>query len=430
MSCSLAQSEFMCAGPALLILQSQRDRACQRASQQPAGQPATLRQVTSERRPTWKAALFCLLSVLFLTSEVAAHPSGFTQVDISFPAHNLASIEVGVDLRAIPRSGPLREFLQGPDPHEDPAAAARIVRAVGAYLLATNALRLDDQPAQLEQVAGRLLPASSRMAPVSGAPGHDGRQPGDPGRVLYFRFQTELPGEAKWLSWKAPEGLGKAAVTLRGSSPYTTWLRAGQQSAPLPLRTPPPPPSMLRVLGVFIGQGFGHILPAGLDHVLFVLGLFLLSARIAPLLWQVSAFTLAHCITLALATFGVFSLPAAWVEPLIALSIVYVGLEDLFTDKLSPWRAAIVFGFGLLHGLGFASALSGLHSLKGSSLLTALLGFNVGVELGQITVLVLAFALVGWFRIRSWYRQRVVRPIALIIAATGALWTIQRIMML
>ncbi len=386
--------------------------------------------MTGKRRPTWKAALFCLLSVLFLASAVTAHPSGFTQVDISFPAHNLASIEVGVDLRALPRNGPLHEFLQGSDPHEDPAAAERIVRAAVAYLLATRPLRLDDRPAQLEQVAGRLLPSSSRMAPVSGAPGHDGRRPGDPGRVLYFRFETELPAEAKWLSWEAPEGLGKAAVTLRGSSPYTTWLRAGQRSAPLPLRTPPPPPSIMRVLGVFIVQGFSHILPAGLDHVLFVLGLFLLSARIAPLLWQVSAFTLAHCITLALATFGVFSLPAAWVEPLIAMSIVYVGLEDLFTDKLSPWRAALVFVFGLLHGLGFAAALGGLHSLKGASLLIALLGFNVGVEVGQITVLALAFALVGWFRKRSWYRQRVVRPVALFIAATGALWTIQRLMVL
>ena len=162
--------------------------------------------------------------------------------------------------------------------------------------------------------------------------------------------------------------------------------------------------------------------------MLFVLGLFLLSTRITPLLWQVSAFTLAHCITLTLATFGLVSLPAAWIEPLIALSIVYVGLEDMFTDKLSRWRAAIVFTFGLLHGLGFAAVLSGLHSLQGSSLVVALLGFNVGVELGQVTVLAVAFALVGWFQKRSWYRQRVVQPAAGLIAAIGALWTVQRLM--
>jgi hydrogenase/urease accessory protein HupE len=181
-------------------------------------------------------------------------------------------------------------------------------------------------------------------------------------------------------------------------------------------------------LAIFVGQGFTHILPSGLDHVLFVLGLFLLSARIRPLLWQVSAFTLAHCITLALATLGLFSLPAVWVEPLIALSIVYVGVEDLCTDKLSSWRASIIFAFGLLHGLGFAAALSDLQSLQGSSLLVALIGFNVGVEAGQIAVLILAFADLGWFRERSWYRRFLVRPAALGIAATGALWTVQRIL--
>jgi len=367
-----------------------------------------------------------LLSIL-LIPEAAAHPSGFTQVDVSFPAHNLASIEVGIDLRAVPRHGPLRELISGPDPHQDPATAERIVRGVGAYLLAVSPLRLDDEVAPLNQVAGRLLPPNARMAKVMGAPEHKEPRAGDGGRVLYFRFEAALPAQASWLSWQAPEGLGKAAVTLRGDSPYTTWLRAGQLGDPLPLRTPPAPPSAARILAIFIGQGFTHILPSGLDHVLFVLGLFLLTARIRPLLWQVSTFTLAHCITLALATLGLFSLPAAWVEPLIAVSIVYVGVEDLFTDKLSPWRASIIFAFGLLHGLGFASALSDLQSLRGSSLIVAMVGFNVGVEAGQIAVLAIAFALVGWFRERPWYRRLLVRPLALGIAATGAVWTVQRI---
>lgn len=373
-------------------------------------------------------ALLGLLFVLVAAPPAAAHPSGFTQVDISFPRHDLASIEVGIDLRAVPRHGPLRELVSGRDPHQDPATAERIVRGVSAYLLATSPLRLDDQPAALQQVAGRLLPPNARMAAVSGAPNHNERRSSDGGRVLYFRFEAKLPAEASWLSWQAPEGLGKAAVTLRGDSPYTTWLRAGQLGDPLPLRTPPPPATAGKVLAIFVGQGFSHILPSGLDHVLFVLGLFLLSARVRPLLWQVSAFTVAHCITLALATLGLFSLPAAWVEPLIALSIVYVGVEDLCTDKLSPRRAGIVFAFGLLHGLGFAAALNDLHSLQGSSLILALVGFNVGVEAGQIAVLILAFAVLGWFRDRSWYRRILVRPAALGIAATGALWTIQRIM--
>ena len=363
-----------------------------------------------------------------LAPSAAAHPSGFTQVDISFPRHNLAVVEVGVDLRAIPRRGPLYELLGGTDLQADNEEVGHLVKAVGAYLSATRPLRLDDQPADLTQVAGRLLPQGSEMASVSGAPDHTTSPTSGASRVLYFRFELPLPPQAAWVSWQAPAGLGKAAVTLRGDSPYTTWLRAGQQGDPLPLRTPPPPPTTSQILSVFATLGFSHILPFGLDHVLFVLGLFLLSARLRPLLWQVSAFTTAHCITLILATFGLFSLPAAWVEPLIALSIVYVGLEDLFTDKLRPSRGVLVFCFGLLHGLGFAATLSELQSLQGGDLITALIGFNLGVEAGQVAILLLAFAAVGWLRHRSWYRQIVVRPAALIIAATGAVWTIQRVL--
>jgi len=319
-------------------------------------------------------------------------------------------------------------LFHGQDPGTDPEAAARVVRGIAAYLQASKPLRLDDQPVALQPLAGRVLPPSSRMAPVSGAPGHDGTRPATTGTVLYFRFEASLPAEASWLSWQAPEGLGQTALTLRAGQPYTTWLRAGQLGDPLPLRTPPPPPGALRIALVFVGQGFSHILPSGLDHVLFVLGLFLLAARIRPLLWQVSAFTLAHCITLALSTLGTLSLPPELVEPLIALSIVYVAVEDLLTDQITAWRGAVVFAFGLVHGLGFASALGELQSLQGSALLVALLGFNVGVELGQIAVLALAFAAVGWCAGKSWYRKRVKTPAALLIAATGLVWAVQRLL--
>lgn len=146
----------------------------------------------------------------------------------------------------------------------------------------------------------------------------------------------------------------------------------------------------------FIPVGVEHIVPLGLDHILFVLGLFFLSTRMRPLLWQITAFTAAHTVTLALATLGYVNIPDDYmwiVESIIALSIVYVAVENIFTDGLNPWRPAIIFCFGLLHGLGFASVLTA-YGLPDGSVLPALLGFNIGVELGQLLCIAVAFVIV------------------------------------
>ncbi|MFQ6548212.1 HupE/UreJ family protein [Aestuariibius sp. 2305UL40-4] len=145
------------------------------------------------------------------------------------------------------------------------------------------------------------------------------------------------------------------------------------------------------VFADYIGVGFDHIIPLGLDHILFVLGLFFLAQRVGPLLWQVTAFTLAHTITLALAALGIVNVPPEIVEPIIAASIVYVAVENILTPGLKPWRPAVVFAFGLLHGLGFASVL-GEFGLPESAFIPALIGFNVGVEVGQLVVIAVAFA--------------------------------------
>src|SRR4029079_8833730 len=177
----------------------------------------------------------------------------------------------------------------------------------------------------------------------------------------------------------------------------------------------------------YLALGFTHILPRGLDHVLFVLGIFFFATRLKPVLAQVTAFTLAHSITLGLSIYGIFSLPSSIVEPLIALSIVYVAVENVLRPRLTPWRVAVVFCFGLLHGLGFAGALREL-ALPRSQFLLALVTFNVGVELGQLTVIALAFLLVAsWARKESWYRARVVVPASVAIAAIGLFWTVQRV---
>ena len=173
--------------------------------------------------------------------------------------------------------------------------------------------------------------------------------------------------------------------------------------------------------------GFTHILPLGFDHVLFVLGLFFLSPKLKTVLWQATAFTVAHSITLGLVMFGFVDPPAYLVEPIIALSIAFVALENLVTDQLKWWRTLIVFAFGLIHGFGFAGVLGEL-GLPSQHFFTALLTFNLGVEFGQITVILAAYLLVGiWFGKKSWYRKRIVYPASILIAITAFYWTIERV---
>src|SRR5262245_22805334 len=138
-------------------------------------------------------------------------------------------------------------------------------------------------------------------------------------------------------------------------------------------------------LVTFIQLGFRHILPLGFDHILFIVAIYLTSQGWKSLLQQVTTFTLAHTITLGLAAGGMITVPSSITEPLIALSIAAVAIEAIFTRKAPPWRLPVIFGFGLFHGLGFASQMIGY--LEGSDFATALVGFNVGVELGQLTVL-------------------------------------------
>lgn len=178
---------------------------------------------------------------------------------------------------------------------------------------------------------------------------------------------------------------------------------------------------------LYLQLGFTHILPLGFDHILFVLSLYLLSPKLKPVLWQATAFTVAHSITLGLAMFKVFTPSPAIVEPIIALSIMYVALENIFSPTLKKSRIGIVFLFGLVHGMGFANALGSL-GLPQHSYLTSLVMFNVGVELGQLAVIVSAFLLFGkWFGNKPYYRKAVVIPLSILITLIAGYWTIERL---
>ena len=180
---------------------------------------------------------------------------------------------------------------------------------------------------------------------------------------------------------------------------------------------------------MYLQLGFTHIIPLGLDHILFVLSIFFLSPRLSTVIWQASAFTVAHSITLGLAMYGYIKPLPAVIEPIIALSIFFVAMENILVRELKPSRIAIVFLFGLIHGMGFANALTSL-GLPPSDYFLSLLSFNVGVELGQVAVILIAYGLVGrWFAHQPWYRQRVVVPVSIAIAVIALYWTIERTFM-
>ncbi|MEO1152177.1 MAG: HupE/UreJ family protein [Pseudomonadota bacterium] len=186
---------------------------------------------------------------------------------------------------------------------------------------------------------------------------------------------------------------------------------------------------------VYIKIGVGHILPGGTDHILFVLALFLASTRLRSLILQISTFTVAHTITLALAASGLVTPPASIVEPLIALSIAFVAIETIVFRELPRWRLLVVFGFGLFHGLGFAGFIRDV-GMPPQQFWSSLIGFNVGVELGQIGVVAAAFliripvlrALGGTMATPpQGYRQFVVIPASLLIALIGVWWAVTRV---
>lgn len=242
---------------------------------------------------------------------------------------------------------------------------------------------------------------------------------------LSLRGTIKAGATSLTLYW--PTGAGDMVLRQQDvDDPFTGYVEAGTTTPPIPIdgggkQTGP------EVFFSYVPVGFDHIIPKGLDHILFVLGLFFLSARLGSLLWQISAFTVAHTVTLGLGALGWISVPAGIVEPLIAASIVYVAVENVFVDRLHRWRPVVIFGFGLLHGLGFAAVL-GEVGLPTGQFFPALIGFNIGVELGQLAVITAAFLTVGlWFRNKLWYRGRISVPASIVIALIGAFWFVERV---
>ncbi len=337
------------------------------------------------------ATALALLTIL--AARPAAHPTSTTAVTIEVTADREARVRFVADADAL---------LAKLDAASAPAALEERLRDQSVALLDRLALTFDGRRAALRlqrlSVDAEGLATLHLLAPAA---------------------------EARVLTWQTSLVLGAYPMVVRVAHrpEVVRWLQGPETSEPFELRGV----SSTRALGTGVWLGFTHIVPYGLDHILFVVGLFLLSAGGRQLFWQVTAFTLAHSVTLGLGLYGWVSIPAAVVEPLIALSVAYVGIENVLTERLRSWRVVVVFVFGLLHGLGFAEGVARL-ALSPADLLVTLVSFNVGVELGQLTVIAAAaFAVRIMVGLNASWRQPVTRAASAGIGAAGLFWVVTRL---
>ena len=366
-------------------------------------------------------SLLCL--GLFVPTPAASHEIRPAIATVTFPSEGTYSAEFLVNMEAViagvsPQHKDTRESPQAQTYNQlrelPPSELERRIREFLPKYLAGIEIRFD---------AARVPSALCSLSVP---------EVGDPARVRLALLQLcgSLPPGVTSLRMAYAAEFGELILRLPavgGGDPVALWLKDGELSESYVLGVGLERKTRMEVAAQYTVFGFTHILPKGLDHILFVLGLFLLSLRWKPLLIQVTSFTIAHTITLGLSIFGILSLSPAIVEPLIAASIAYVAIENIMTAELKPWRPFVVFGFGLLHGLGFAGVLNEI-GLPRSEFVTALLSFNIGVELGQLAVITLAYLLIGlWWKEKDWYRARLVLPLSALIAATGVYWTIERI---
>jgi hydrogenase/urease accessory protein HupE len=360
-------------------------------------------------------ALLCVF--LVGAPSVQAHSLVFTRVEAMLAEPAAVNITVDYDLGLVLPQRSAYPALTTSSPEVQQAAIARALPDI------LDALQFyaGSRPLQLK-LQGFTMPN------LSAAAFQDPAQ--DKSTVL--RFRAALPPDGGPLVLVVPYGarvdhpvlfaIGTPAAGVIARS----WVEEGP-SEPFDWRTLAPRPPWWEEVARYFRLGLQHIVPDGLDHILFVLALFFLGQTWRKLIAQTTVFTVAHATTLFLSQYGVASLPGRFVEPLIAFSIACIALENIFRPKLGPARLALVFAFGLVHGLGFASSLSEVRFPR-DEFVIALLGFNFGVDCGQLVIIGLALLAVGWFRDKPWFRARIMIPCCLAIAGVGLFWTMRRIL--
>ncbi|WP_167853554.1 HupE/UreJ family protein [Roseovarius aestuariivivens] len=376
---------------------------------------------TLSRRAAICGLWLLLMAVAAFVRPAAAHELSPAIAELTVTGSGQAELRVDLNLEAV---------LAGIGPeHDDTEDAPQAATYDALRATPPEDLTVRFQSFQSDGLSDLSLLADG--APVEIGPARaDIPEVGDTdvARLSTLRWSFALPPGTEVITWRFPERFGASIfrATREGAEEqfFAGFVSPGDTvTAAL---DPADGATQSASFLTYVTIGFDHILPKGLDHVLFVIGLFLLNTQMRPLLIQITMFTLAHTITLALGMTGVVSAPAHIVEPLIALSIAYVAVENIFTSDLHRWRTVIVFLFGLLHGLGFASVFRE-YAASGAEFVKSLVGFNIGVELGQLTVIALCYLAVGyWFGDKPWYRRAVVIPASLAIALISSYWVLER----
>ena len=250
--------------------------------------------------------------------------------------------------------------------------------------------------------------------------------------ILYLKY--ELDEDDEFLTFKWSEKYGPIIIReinelKKEDDLYTEYLQAGLQTDKIFIKSENTQSIFKSIINYFI-LGIQHIIPKGLDHILFIVGLFFFSVTLRPLLIQVTMFTIAHSITLIFVSVSYINVNPLIVEPIIALSIAYVGIENIFRQYVKEYmRYIIIFFFGLLHGLGFALVLSDI-GYQSSKLILNLISFNLGIEAAQIFIILSLYVLLGIkFSNKKYYRYIFQVPVSLFIALVGIYWFFERINM-
>ena len=347
--------------------------------------------------------LLFLLLVMGLASPALAHPAPFSYVDVRLDG---AAIDVTVTVHEFDAAHDLG--IQDAARLLDPARLAEHSPALIALLrdrlqIWVNGVRLDGTWTSAVALADRQA-IQLRVSYRAGAP--------PPSLTVAARLFPYDPVHQTFVNIYERDALALQALLDRGREQVVFYPGSRQ--------------GIFAVVKRFAASGVHHIL-IGPDHLLFLVGLLLLGGSLRRLALVVSAFTIAHSITLSLAVLRLVTPPPWLVEPAIALSIVYVGADNLTVRGGRDVRAWIAFAFGLIHGFGFANVLREME-LPPRALGWSLLSFNLGVEIGQLAVVIVVASVLGAVRGRSPEAgRRLAVAGSIVVIGAGAFWFVQRV---
>lgn len=373
--------------------------------------------------PALKKLLFCL--VFLLSYFVQADVVKPALVEISLLANNRVEVVIDLSLEAV-MSGIGTQYKNTKDAPNaadydelrelTPALLQQRFKAFAPQFLASISLSINGKKQDLKLQSAKIDIKGYTKRP----------------RKTILTYFAQLQNQPVTLQWQYAKTYGDSALRyqLVKKDEYNwsqwQWLKNGKSSGVIEIEQPQTNDATGRFTQ-FINIGFEHVIPKGWDHILFIVGMALSSLLWRRLLILVSGFTFAHTLTLGLAMFGVVEIPARIIEPLIAFSIAYVAIENLLPKSSPKRQSVLVFLFGLVHGLGFASMLKDFD-MPANTFVITLIGFNIGVELAQIVLVfgvVLPMLILQKLQLN--YQRFVVIPISVMIAVLGLVWGIERL---